>query len=85
MVHEIAHFSCCHLRSPDPPPTLLLFWSFSCKLVFSISCLFGGDLSVSSFELLQFSNYFSGLVFHPVMNVPFQICSFIDVHVVCDK
>ena len=34
------------------------------------------------FELQQFSNYFSGLVFHPAMNVPFQICSFIDV--VCE-
>ena len=34
------------------------------------------------FELLQFSNNLSGLVFHPVMNVPFQIYSFIDV--VCD-
>ena len=34
------------------------------------------------FELQQFSNYFSGLVFRPAMNVPFQICSFIDV--VCE-
>ena len=34
------------------------------------------------FELQQFSNYFSGLVFRPAMNAPFQICSFIDV--VCE-
>ena len=68
-----------HCLTPDPSSFLEFF---SCKLVFSISCLFWGDLSVSSFELLQFSNYLSGLVFRPVMNVPFQICSFIDV--VCD-
>ena len=84
MAHEIAHFSCCCSPLPDPPPThpssFLEF--FSCELVFSISCLFWRDLSVPSFELLQFSNYFSGLVFLPVMNVPFQICSFIDE--VCD-
>ena len=34
------------------------------------------------FELQQFSNYFSGIVFRPAMKVPFQICSFIDV--VCE-
>ena len=41
-----------------------------------------GIFTCIQFELQQFSNYFSGLVFCPAMNVPFQICSFIDV--VCE-
>ena len=41
-----------------------------------------GIFNFIQFELQQFSNYFSGLVFCPAMNVPFQICSFIDI--VCE-
>ena len=84
MAHEIAHFSCCLSPLPDLLPTHLssFFEFFSCKLVFSISCLLWGYLICIQFELQQFSNYFSRLVFRPAMNVPFQMCSFIDV--VCE-
>ena len=79
MADEIARFSCCHSPLPDLPPShpssFLEF--FSCKF-FSHFLFVVGIYICIQFELQQFSNYFSGLVFHP-MNVPSQTGSFIDV------
>ena len=56
------------------PPTLLVFWSFFLQVSFFYFMFVVGYLFVFSLSYMysSFQIIFSGLVFHPAMNVTFQ-------------